>query len=81
VDAREPGPLAVRLENLPRLLRLDPAAALRRDELDQTEVADEAALEAAETVEADHPRGPGAEPALPLDAPRGDLRGDTVQAL
>src|SRR6185437_8077402 len=67
IDAREAGPLAVRLEQLRRLPALHGAAAQRAQELDEPEVADEPVLEAAEPLEADDARRPRAEAALALD--------------
>src|SRR5919198_5985232 len=67
VDAREPRPLLVGLEERRRLRPLDPAAtaAERDDELHQAEVAHEPALVAAEPFEADDSDRPRPEPALP----------------
>ena len=56
IDAREPGPFAVRREEHVGLLRLDPAAPERRGELRQAEIAREAELVAAEPFEADDAR-------------------------
>ena len=56
VDAREAGPLAVRLEQLGRLPALDRPAAQRPEKLDEAEVADETVLVAAEALEADDAR-------------------------
>src|SRR6185437_14824702 len=67
IDAREAGPLAVRLEQLRRLPALHGAAAQRAQELDEPEVADEPVLEAAESLEADDNGRPRAEAALALD--------------
>ena len=64
VDARETLPLLVGLEQRRRLVRLDPAAPQRLAELEQAEVADEAALVAAEPLERDHADGPRADAAL-----------------
>ena len=61
VDAREPRPLAVRLEQLRRLPALDPAAAQRREQLHEPEVGDEPAVVAAEPLEEDDADRPGAE--------------------
>src|SRR5207244_10218191 len=69
VDAREAGPLLVRLEELGGLRALDPAAAAKRDdELDQAEIADEPALVAAEPFQADHADRPRPEAALAQEA-------------
>ena len=73
VDAREAGPLAVRLEQLGRLPALDAAAAHRGEQLHQTEVSLEAALETAEALEADDAERPRAEAAL-AEEPVGDRR-------
>src|SRR5436190_544972 len=70
VDAREAGPLAIRLEQLGGLPRLDPAAPQRRAELDEPEVAHQPALEAAEALETDDPDGPRPESALALEPGR-----------
>src|SRR4029077_4526029 len=68
VDAREPRPLAVRLEQLRGLPCLDVRpAAQRAQELDEAEVADEAMLEAAQSFEADDGGRPRPEAALALD--------------
>src|SRR5580765_1389265 len=64
VDAREPGPLAVGLEELGGLPRLDPAALQRRLELDEPEIGDEPAVVAPEPFEGDHADRPWAQPAL-----------------
>src|SRR6185437_4835841 len=64
VDAREAGPLAVALQQRRRLLGLDPAPLERAEQLDQPEVADQAALAPAEAFEADDAHRPRAEPAL-----------------
>src|SRR5580765_3156339 len=64
VDAREPGPLAVRLEQLDGLPALDPAAAQRGEELDEAEVGDEPAVVATEALEEDDPDRPWPETAL-----------------
>src|SRR4051794_10880451 len=74
VHAREPGPLAVRLEQLVRLLGLDPSPAERRHQLGEPEVAREAALEPSEPLEADDADRPRAETALALEPPRDDIR-------
>jgi hypothetical protein len=81
IHAREPGPLAVRDEQLVRLLRLDPAPAHRGHELHEAEVAREAALEAPETLEADHADRPRPEAALALEAPRRRIGRDAAQTL
>src|SRR5581483_8548349 len=73
VDAGESRPLAVGLEQLGRLPALDPPAADRSEQLHQTEVSLEAALEAAQAFQADDADGPGAEAPLPLQ-PVGDGR-------
>ena len=68
VETREPAPLAVRGEQLRRLLRLDAGAPTeRRDELDEPEVADEPVVVATETLERDHARRPRPEPPLAAD--------------
>src|SRR5581483_11457399 len=64
VHAREPGPLAVRVEELVRLLGLNEAAPERRGELREPEIPLQAVLVAAETFEADDAKRPGAEAAL-----------------
>src|SRR5580765_4631401 len=64
IDAREPGPLAVRLEQLGGLPALDPAAAERGEQLHEAEVGDEPAVVAAEALEEDDPDRPGPEPAF-----------------
>src|SRR5437588_688185 len=61
VDAREAGPLAVRLEQLRRLPALDRAAAQRREQLDESEIANQPVLVTAEPLEADDARRPGPE--------------------
>src|SRR5437588_6779744 len=68
VDAREAGPLAVRLEQLRRLPALDRAAAQRREQLDESEIANQPVLVTAEPLEADDARRPGPEAALALDS-------------
>src|SRR5262249_25276079 len=68
VDARQPGPLAVRLQELRGLPRLDRATAERGEQLDQAEVALEPALVPAEALQADHADRPRAESALALEA-------------
>ena len=52
IRAREPGPLAVRLEQFRRLVELDPAAAEGRAQLDEAEIADEPVPPAAEPLRA-----------------------------
>src|SRR6266545_1711285 len=79
VHARQPGPLAVGLEQLGRLPALHPAAAHGRQELDQTEVAHEPALVAAEPLQTDDACRPGAEPALLLEPARDRLGGQVAQ--
>src|SRR5436190_10988183 len=74
IDAREAGPLAVRLEQLGRLPGLDPPAAHRRDQLHEPEVAHEPALVTAEALEADDADRPRAEPRLAHE-PRGGCVG------
>ena len=64
VDAREPGPLLVRREQLGGLVELDPAAPERGAELDEAEIADEPVAVAAEAFERDHAERPRPEPAL-----------------
>ena len=61
VDAREPGPFAVRLEQLVRL-PASTAAPQRARQLDEAEVADEPAVVAAEAVEATTPTDHGPSP-------------------
>src|SRR5438876_5686878 len=68
VDPREPGPLAVGLEQLGGLPRLDAAAPQRGAQLDEPEVADEPALEPPQPLDADEADRPGPEPALALEA-------------
>src|SRR5436190_5677551 len=70
IDAGEAGPLAVRLDQLGRLPRLDPPAAHRREQLHEPEVADEPALVPAEALEADDADRPRADPRLARE-PRG----------
>src|SRR3954453_6197558 len=78
IDARQPGPLAVGREQLVGLLRLDPPAAQRRQQLYEAEGAGEAPgvggeppFAAAEPPERDDPDRPRADAALALQ-PRGD---------
>src|SRR5215470_19371123 len=73
VDARQPGPLAIRGEELVGLLRLGRAPAERGDELDEAQVAREPALETAESLEADDPDRPRPEARLALEPPRDRL--------
>src|SRR4051812_39899920 len=81
VDAREPGPLAVGLEQLGRLPRLDPAAAQLGEQLHEPEVALETPLAPAETLQADDADRPRPEAPLALEA-RGDGVGrELAQAL
>ncbi len=80
VHTREPGPLAVGLEEGVRLLGLDAASPERRGELHEPEVAREPSLVAAEPLEADDARRPRAEPALALEPLRRDLRGERLEA-
>src|SRR5205085_5862499 len=69
VDAREPRPLLVRLDERRGLGGLDPAAAAERsDELDEAEVADEPALVAAKPFQADDTDRPRPEAALAQEA-------------
>src|SRR5437764_7701995 len=68
VDPREPGPLAVGLEELCCLPRLDAAAPERGAQLHEPEVADEPALEPPQPLDADEADRPGPEPALALEA-------------
>src|SRR6266496_3916333 len=68
IDAREPRPAAVRLQQLRRLPRLDPPPAQRRAELDKPQVAFEPALEASEALDADDADRPRAEPTFALKA-------------
>src|SRR4051812_2499050 len=81
VHAREPRPLLVRLGQHGGLPRLDVPSPERRRELDEPEVAREAALVAAEPLEADDPRRPRPEPAFALEPLRGDGRGERLQPL
>src|SRR4051812_30167671 len=81
VHARDAGPLAVRLEQLGRLPALDLTAAQHAQELDESEVADEPVVHAAEPFEADDADRPRAEAALALEPLRDDSRRLTVQAL
>src|SRR5215212_8388403 len=81
VHARQPGPLAVRLEQLVRLLGLHPPSSQRRQQLHEAEVACEPALEPAEALEADEPDGPRPEPALAPEPPRDDVRRQRLQRL
>src|SRR5262245_30545818 len=74
VEAREPGPLAVWLEQLRGLVPLDPAAAQARHQLDQRQVADEPAVIAPQPFETDDSRRPGPETPFALDE-RGDALG------
>src|SRR3954470_24887884 len=67
VHAREPRPLLVRLEQDIRLLRLDVPPPQGSGELDEAEIPRQAALVAAESLEADDARRPRAEPTLALD--------------
>ena len=80
VDAREAGPLAVRLQQRSGLVALDPAALERDRELDQTEVADEPELSPPEAFEADDADRPRAEPALALEALGDHRRGELLEA-
>ena len=64
VRAREPGPFAVRLQQLCGLVQLDPAAAKGGAELDEAEVADEPVAAAPEPFERDHSERPRPEAAL-----------------
>ena len=73
VHAREPGPLAVGLEQGVGLLGLDAPSPELRGELDEPEVAREPALVAAEALEADDAGRPRPEPALALEPLRHDL--------
>src|SRR5581483_8730044 len=81
VDARDTGELAVRLEQLRRLPALDRAPADRAQELDETEVADEAVIPAAEALEADDADRPRPEPPLPLEPSHDRVRRPVVQSL
>src|SRR5215831_4340142 len=74
VDARQPGPLAVRGEELVRLLRLGGAPAQCGDELDEAQVARESALETAEPLEADDPDRPRPEARFALEPPGDRVR-------
>lgn len=77
VDAREPLPLAVRLEQLGCLPAFDPPAPEAGADLDEGEVPDEAPLRPAEAFETDDPDRPRPEAALALEAV-GDRRGRYV---
>ena len=68
VDAREPGPLAVRGEQRVGLLGLDPAAREGGGELDQAEIALQASFVATEPLEADDADRPRAQAPLALQA-------------
>src|SRR5919202_5015892 len=81
VDAGQAGPLAVRLEQLRRLVRLDPTAAQVRHQLDQRQVADEPALVTPEPLQADDPGRPGPEPSLGHHPVGGRRRRELVEAL
>src|SRR6266508_3966503 len=81
VDARQALPLAVGLEQLGRLPAFDPAAAHGREELDQAEVAHEPAFVAAESLQTDDARRPGAGAALLLEPARDRLGGQLAQPL
>src|SRR5581483_1500429 len=81
VDAREPGPLAVGLEQLVRLLGLGTAAPQRGHELDEPQVAGEPALVAPEPVQADDADRPRAEPRLAEQPPCHRVGGLPPQAL
>src|SRR5581483_5920854 len=80
VDARDTGELAVRLEQLRRLPALDRAPADRAQELDETEVADEAVIPAAEALEADDADRPRPEPPLPLEPSHDRVRRPALQS-
>ena len=62
VDARQTAPFAVWGEEGARVVHLGAPAVERRAELDEPQVAHEAAVEAPEPVQADHPRRPGPRP-------------------
>ena len=81
VHAREPGPLAVGLEEGVRLLRLDAPPPERGGQLDEAEIAREPALVAAEPLEADDADRPGPEPALALEPPRDGVGRERLQRL
>ena len=81
VDAREAGPLAVWLEQDVGLLGLDPPAPERGGELDEAEIARQAALVPAEPFERDDADRPRAEAALALEAPRDDVGRQLLQPL
>src|SRR5438132_1763892 len=81
VDARQAGPLAVRRQQLCRLLRFDPTAAQGGAELDQTEIADGASLVAAESLERDDADRPRAESAFASKSCSGCLERDVPQPL
>ena len=81
VHAREPGPLAVGLEQDVRLLGLDVPSPERGGQLDEPEVAREPALVAAEALEADDAGRPGAEAALALEPPCRDVGRERLQRL
>src|SRR6476620_9930953 len=67
VDARQALPLFVRLEQSRRLVGFHPAPVKRLAELQQTQIADEPALVAAEPLQCDHSHRPRAEPPLPQE--------------
>src|SRR5207248_4766707 len=81
VDAGEPGPFAVGLEQLRRLPALDPAPAQRGEQLDESEVADEAVLAATQALEADDARRPRAESTLAHEARDDGFGGEAAQPL
>src|ERR1700722_19057028 len=68
VHAREPGPLAVGLEQHVALLGPDGPPGERRGELDEAEIAGEPALAAAEPLDADDADRPRADAALTQQA-------------
>src|SRR5918992_3407432 len=74
IDTGEAGPLAVGREQLLGVRGVTPATGEGRAELDQTEVADEAAVETAQSFQEDDADRPRPKTTLPLE-PRGDRRG------
>src|SRR5262245_14551444 len=81
VHAREAGPLLVAPEDARGVLGLDPAALDRRADLQQPEVADDAAVEAPEALRPDDADGVRADPALLLEPRRGCLGREPAQPL
>jgi hypothetical protein len=81
VDAGEPLPLLVGRQQLGGLVPFDPPAPERRAELDERQVADEAALRPPEPLEADDADGPRPEPPLPLEPAGDDVGLQLLEAL